>query len=217
MAGDSPDAAAGASSRASSGELRTWLLSVHPYVRLRLHERLLVWGLLGYAPLGELRLDAADAAAIDTGAGMLMGAVSAGFREWSAGATLTLDPDPPGRGLALRVAPSWGTAVTGAQALWSLPDAAALGAAGQVAAGQVVAAGRLDAELSYGLLAAGGGTATPYLGVAHSAQDRTWRAGARFSLEPELGLKLALEATRREPAHGAAPEHTLTVHATVGW
>ncbi len=42
-------------------------------------------------------------------------------------------------------------------------------------------------------------------------------AGARFSLEPELGLKLGLEATRREPAHGAAPEHTLTVHATVGW
>ncbi len=82
----------------------------------------------------------------------------------------------------------------------------------------MAAAGRLDAELSYGLCWPPAGAAPRRRTSAwRSAQDRTWRAGARFSLEPELGLKLGLEATRREPAHGAAPEHTLTVHATVGW
>ena len=42
-----------------AGELRGWLLSVHPYLRLRLHERLAVWGLLGYGRGGEPRLGAA--------------------------------------------------------------------------------------------------------------------------------------------------------------
>ena len=75
-----------------SGELRTTLTSVHPYLRLTLHERLAVWGLFGYALRGELTLDERDAAAIDTGAGMLMG----GF-----GARGTLLAAAPGGGFEL--------------------------------------------------------------------------------------------------------------------
>ena len=61
-----------------SGDLHSSLVSVHPYLRVELHERLAVWGLFGYGLLGDLRLDeAAVASAIETDIGMLMGAFGA--------------------------------------------------------------------------------------------------------------------------------------------
>ena len=56
-------------------EVHSTLLSVHPYLRLTLHEQLAVWGLLGYGIVGDLKLDSTRATeAIETDAGLLMGA-----------------------------------------------------------------------------------------------------------------------------------------------
>jgi hypothetical protein len=291
---------------------------VHPYLRLRLHERLAVWGLPGYGLSGELELEPAAGAAVSPGLGLLLGALGGhgtllaaapgggfeltakadalllridsgavdglaasraevlrsrllldaayrdiplfggalspalevgvrydggdaergaglvvggsvgytlpgwgltlagfgqgvlvheqdGFREWGAGGTLLLDPDPPGRGLALQVAPAWGTASSGAAGLWSLPHLALL-----AATGPIDATGSVDAELSYGLEAPGGaGTLTPYLGVAVApGGDRSWRLGARLRLDP--GVTLSLEGTHREHA-----DHTLVLSGSL--
>ena len=304
-----------------SGDMRTTLTSVHPYVRLTLHERLAVWGLFGYALRGDLELDESGSAeAIETGAGMLMGAFGArgtllaaapgggfelaaeadglvlrmrsekadglvattaqverlrltlqgsyrglpllggvltpalevggrydggdaetgaglvvggslryavpawgltlagsgqglllhetgGFSEWGAGGSLRLDPGTPDRGVALSVAPSWGTTATTAATLWSLPDAARLAAQGPA---QPQPGARLDAELSYGLDAPGAnGALTPYAAVALAdGGARTARLGSRLSLDS--GLTLSLEATRSEHAVNA-PQHTFAL------
>ena len=306
-----------------SGELRTALLGVHPYLRLTLHERLAVWGVFGYAVLGDLSVQAATAD-VDTGAGMLMGAGGvratlldaadtgfleltatadglllrvrsdpapgllastadvqrlrlllrashhgvpvlgglltpaveiggrydggdaetgaglvvggslsyslpawgltltaagqgllvhehAGFREWGVAGTVLFDPGAPGRGIALRVAPSWGTAVAGGgERLWSLADASAL-----AATDRFHPAARIDAELSYGLDAPGGdGTLIPYAAVALAAGgERTWRLGSRLSIDP--GFFLSLEATRTEPAGTADPDDSVTFKVTL--
>ena len=300
-----------------SGELHSTLLGVHPYVRLRLHDGLAVWGLLGYALAGELRLEHDRGASVETDVGMVMGAFGArgtllaapaggglelsassdglvlrmrsaavpgmaagtaeverlrlllhasyrglplgggvlipelevggrydggdaesgaglvvggsvgytlpgwgltlagygqgvlvheqdGFREWGAGGALLLDPDPPGRGLALQVAPAWGTASSGAAGLWSLPHLVLL-----AATGPIDATGSVDAELSYGLETGAAGTLTPYLGVAVApGGDRSWRLGARLRLDP--GVTLSLEGTHREHA-----DHTLVLSGTL--
>ena len=57
-----------------SGTVASTLLSVYPYARLALHERLAVWGLFGYGLVGHLELDDAAADAIETGTGLLLGA-----------------------------------------------------------------------------------------------------------------------------------------------
>ena len=57
-----------------SGTVASTLLSVHPYARLALHERLAVWGLFGYGLVGHLALDDAAADAVETGTGLLLGA-----------------------------------------------------------------------------------------------------------------------------------------------
>ena len=137
------------------------------------------------------------------------------FSEWGAAGTLRLDPGVPGRGVALSVAPSWGGAAGGgAERLWQLPDAGALAAGGVPAA---AAAGRLDAELSYGLEVPGGsGLLTPYAGVdVADSGARTWRAGARVTVAP--GLSLGLEGTRSEPSAAVAAEHTFTLNGALRW
>ena len=311
------------SSRRDSGELRSTLLGVHPYLRIALHDGLAVWGLLGYAPVGTLSLERGDRGAVDTGAAMIMGAVGArgtllqaahaggfelaaaadglllrmrseaapelvatvaevrrlrlllnaswsalpvlggvltpalevgarndsgdaetgsgllvggslsyalpawgltlsaagqglllheadGFSEWGAGGSLSFDPGAPGRGLALRVTPSWGTATAGGGAgLWSLPDASGL-----AAASHFDPAPRLDAALNYGLDVPGAmdGLLTSYAGVALAGGgERTWRVGSRLSVDP--GFSLSLEGVRTEAR--AAIDHSLTLTAFV--
>ena len=55
-----------------AGEAESWLASVHPYGRLSLHDRLDLWGVLGYGFLGEMRLSAPK---VETDLGMAMGAL----------------------------------------------------------------------------------------------------------------------------------------------
>ena len=305
-----------------SGTVASTLLSVHPYARVTLHERLAVWGLFGYGLVGHLTQDDAAADAVETGTGLLMGAFGVdglllaaaqsgglelaaradglllrmssaaaaglaaseadlsrwrllleasyaglplfggelrpalavggrydagaaetgaglvlggrlsyalpawgltlsaggegllvheedGFREWGAGGSLRFDPGAPGRGLALKVAPSWGVAASGAGRLWALPDAASLAPA----AVPPSPGARLAAELSYGLDAPG--ALTPYAGVALAADGaRTWRVGTRLRLDS--GLAVSLQGIRAEPV-SAAPDHTLALTASRRW
>ena len=109
---------------------------------------------------------------------------SAAFREWGVGGSLQLDPGTPGRGAALRVAPSWGaTGGMSAATLWALPDAARLAAH---AADQSQPGARLTAELSFGLDAPGeSGALTPYAGVTVAGGDTlTWRARQPLAHRP---------------------------------
>ena len=123
---------------------------------------------------------------------------SAAFREWGVGGSLQLDPGTPGRGAALRVAPSWGaTGGMSAATLWALPDAARLAAH---AADQSQPGARLTAELSFGLDAPGeSGALTPYAGLTVAGGDTlTWRLGSRLRIDP--GISLSLEVSGRDHA-----------------
>ena len=166
---------------------------------------LVVGGSLGYA------LSAWGLTLSAGGQGLLLHE-SAGFSEWSAGGSLHLDPGAPDRGVALSVAPSWGTTATTAATLWSLPDAARLAAQGPA---QPQPGARLAAELSYGLDALdGAATVSPYAGLTVAdGGARTWRVGTSFRHDPSLSL--SLEGTRREHAGAAEPGHTLELRASL--
>ena len=121
------------------------------------------------------------------------------YEEWGAGGSLRLAPGAAGRGPALSLNTSWGDASSGVEQLWSQ---GAGGTVGHAPAAGSPPAGRLTAELSYGLEAAdGNGMLSPYAGVALAAGgERSYRLGARFTLAQSL--RLSLEGERRErPGH----------------
>ena len=76
---------------------------------------------------------------------------------------------------------------------------------------------RLDTEIGYGLGGpAGLGTLTPYAGLGLAGDDaRTWRAGARWSIAPDVSLNL--EGTLSESANDDAPEHGVMLRSAVRW
>ena len=71
------------SATAGRGELETSLTSVYPYLRYAAHERVSVWGLLGYGR-GEMSLEKETARRIETDLAMRMGAVGVRGALWSA-------------------------------------------------------------------------------------------------------------------------------------
>ena len=130
------------------------------------------------------RLPACGLTVTATGRGLLVHE-SRAFKEWSAAGALRFDPGTPGHGVALRVAPSWDLATTGAEDLWALPDASALSAP---TAARATPAARLAAELSCGRQTPGAdGLLTPYvdLELAHGA-GATIRLGGRLSADPRV-------------------------------
>ena len=71
--------------------------------------------------------------------------------------------------------PAWGAASGGAERLWGLRDARALGANEDLHA-----QGRLDTEIGYGFGAFGGrGLTTPYAGFGLSQDGNRTRCGGR--------------------------------------
>ena len=145
-----------------------------------------------------------------SGGGLLLHQAD-GFGEWGAGGNVLFDPGSPGRGVALRVAPSWGRTTTRAHGLWALADASSLapGAPRRPNPGA-----RVDAELSYGFAVVGErATVTPYLGLAYAPEatdTSTWRLGGRVAVAP--GLSLSVEGVRRTGA-ATAPEDSLALRA----
>ena len=163
-------------------------------------------------PSAELavRFDGGDAetgAGVEAGAGLawragalsvegrvrtLLAHEASGYEEWGASAALRLSPSASRRGLSLRVAPTWGNAGSAAERLWGAQDARSLAPH----ASEAHAAGRLDAELGYGVaLSHSRGLLTPYAALALSGDgERTLRGGARWALSEEATL--ALEGER---------------------
>ena len=124
---------------------------------------------------------------------------ASGYGEWGVSGTLRIEPDRRGRGLSLSLASGVGAEAGGADAVWSARNAAALvpGAASDPSA-------RLDAEVGYGLPAAGGRfTGTPYAGLSATDAEQGARVGWRLTRpsDPEA-FRLDVEAGRREASGG---------------
>ena len=156
--------------------------------------------------------DAGSGLTVEANARKLIAHEDSGYEEWGAGGSVRLDPGASGRGLSLTLAPVWGTPSSGVERLWS-----ARNAAGLVRDDDFEAERRLEGEVGYGLGAFGErGVVTPYAGLGLAeAGDRTWRAGARWSLAPHLAM--SLDGARREPANDDAPEHGAQFRLTLRW
>ena len=125
---------------------------------------------------GELAFAAPkQGVALDLKARGLIAHEASGFREWGASASLTWDPRPStDRGLALRLRQGWGGSPTGGMdALLGRETLAGLAANDN--GDTTASAGRLEAELGYGIALFGGGfTGTPHLGFGLSDTARDY-------------------------------------------
>ena len=154
--------------------------------------------------------DPSSGLTVEASARTLIAHEDGGYGEWGAGGSERLSPDASGRGLSLTLAPVWGAASSGVERLWAARDAAGLAPGGDFEPER-----RLETELGYGLGAFGErGVATPYAGLGLSeAGGRTWRTGARWSLQPSLAM--SLDGTRREAANDdTPPEHAIGFRLT---
>ena len=162
---------------------------------------------------GRIRYtDAGSGLTVEANARKLVAHEDSGYEEWGAGGSVRLDPGASGRGLSLTLAPVWGTPSSGVDRLWSARDAAGL-----VRDEDFDAERRLEGEVGYGFGAFGErGVVTPWAGLGLAeAGDRTWRAGARWSLAPHLAM--SLDGTRSEAANDDAPEHGVQFRFTLRW
>ena len=163
-----------------------------------------VGGSLAYASSWGLSIEASVRA--------LLAHEAEDYTEWGAGGALRFDPGRRGRGLTASIAPAWGSASGGVQSLWGQA-----GVNGQSLVDPLAtAAGRLDAELGYGLAALSGrGLLTPYARVALTeGADQAWHLGTRLELAEILNL--SLEAGRRS-REGERAAHEVALLANLGW
>ena len=157
--------------------------------------------------------------ALDLKARGLIAHESSGFREWGASASLTWDPRPTtDRGLALTLRQGWGGSPTGGmEALLGRETLAGLAANDD--GDTTASAGRLEAELGYGIAMFDGGfTGTPHLGFGLSDTGRDYRLGWRLTSarRGDPGFEIGLDATRREAANADA-EHGLMLRGAIRW
>ena len=137
------------------------------------------------------------------------------YEEWGVSGSLSIVPDPSGRGVSLSMTPSWGAQGQGGR-VWDAQPSALVdeGAAGERPGG------RLDTELGYGLFLSDHLTGTPYMGLGFG-QDREYRLGWRFASGRWQSFSLGLEATRREAANdngaGTPVEHGVTLNGAIRW
>ena len=135
------------------------------------------------------------------------------YQEWGASGALRIDPGADGQGLALTLAPTWGAASSGVDGLWSRQTTAGLAPQGT----RQTPAGRLTAEVGYGVALFDTGLLTPYAGtVLSDGAARTYRLGTRLRLTGgwATGLELNLEGTRQEPAGQQPVNQGLRLQAT---
>ena len=158
--------------------------------------------------------------ALDLKARGLVAHEARGFREWGASASLTWDPRPTtDRGFALRLRQGWGGSPTGGMdALLARETLAGLAAdpgsgAGAGDNGGAASAGRLEAELGYGIALFGGGfTGTPNLGVGLSDAGRDYRLGWRLTSARPRRSRLR-DRPRRHQARGRERRRRARRHA----
>ena len=137
------------------------------------------------------------------------------YNEWGASGTVRLDPGASGQGLAVTLAPTWGAASSGVEGLWSRQTTAGLAPQDTRRA----PAGRLAADVGYGVPLFDTGLLTPYAGtVLADGAARTYRLGTRLQMTGRgtAGLTLNLEGTRQEPM-GQPVNQGVQVQATWGF
>ena len=130
------------------------------------------------------------------------------YEEWGASGAIRVDPGSEGRGMSLSITPTWGSAASEAEQLWSTRTAEDL-----VGNAEFEAERRLDAELGYGLGGPyGWGTLTPYGGLtlADGAQ-RTMRTGLRW--KASQSATIGLEATREDGGTQEKPTNAVMLRA----
>ena len=135
------------------------------------------------------------------------------YDEWGAWGTVRVAPGAGGRGLALTLAPAWGVAQSGVEGLWARQTTQGLAPQGP----QGPAAGRLTAEVGYGLPAPiGRGVVTPYGGVT-LAQGGTqqYRLGGRLAID--AGLTLNLEGAHRQQGSQTPADTGLLLQVEWPW
>ena len=160
----------------------------------------------------RLRYASAWGLSIEASVRGLLAHEAADYTEWGASGALRFDPGRQGRGLTASIMPTWGSPASGMSRLWGQPGAAGLAVDNTLAAAP---AGRLDAELGYGLAALRGrGLLTPYVRAALVEGDsQAWHLGARLALA--ASLTFSIEASRRQRQGVAA--HDLALRALVPW
>ena len=130
---------------------------------------------------------------VETRGRLLVTHTAAGYRERGASVTARLTPGGDDRGLQLALAPRWGAAATGADALWQ-EQAFGLAQAG----GGPPAAGALDARVGYGF-----GLLAPFAEAGWAErQSRRLRLGA---LVGGIDAPLDIEVTGERHETGDAP------------
>ena len=206
-----------------SGTVASTLLSVHPYARLALHERLAVWGLFGYGLVGDVSLDDANAGAMETGTGLLLGAFGVDGLLLAAAQSGGLELAARADGLLLRMSSEAATGLAASEAdlsRWRLlleAGYAGLPLLGGELRPAVAVGGRYDAgaaETGAGLVLSGRVSyALPAWGLTLSAGGegllvheeegfREWGAGGSLHFDPGApGRGLALSVA---PSWGVA-------------
>ena len=160
---------------------------------------------------GSLRYASAWGLSIEASLRGLLAHEDRDYGEWGVSGALRFEPGSGGRGLRASIVPTWGTAASGVSRLWGQPTTAGLAPESALLP---AAAGRVDAELAYGLAALKGrGLLTPYARVALTeGSDQAWHLGARLELAETLDL--SLEASRRA-SEGEKAAHELALLATL--
>ena len=144
---------------------------------------------------------------------------AAGFRQRGISGSLGWDPAPGSdRGPSLSLTQTLGLAASGgADALLGRPTLDGLAANDD---GDELSRRRLDLRLGYGFGAFGDRfTMTPELGFGMSAGARAYSLGWRLTsaVPGDPGFEIGLDATRREPANDAGPEHGIMLRGAIRW
>ena len=109
------------------------------------------------------------------------------YEEWGASAAVRIDPGQSGRGLSLNIAPTWGTASSNVDRLWSAEELHTLQESDDFEATE-----QLNAEISYGLwkpFLSWHGLFTPFVGLSVSDNSSTYRTGTRWNIRPNAAMK----------------------------
>ena len=163
---------------------------------------------------GRLRYASDWGLSIEASVRTLLAHEATDYTEWGASGALRFDPGRQGRGFTASIVPAWGMAGSATARLWD--QATTAGLAPPAGALVPTGAGRLEAELGYGLAALKGrGLLTPYARVALTeGADQAWHLGTRLALAESLNF--SLEASRRA-REGDRAAHEVALLANVGF
>ena len=166
--------------------------------------------------------DPANGLSLDLKGRGLVAHRASGFRELGASASFGWDPRPAtDRGLSLSLTRFWGAAPSGGMDALLTREMLAGLAANDNGGDGFRTAGRLVGEIGYGIALFGGGfIGMPNLGFGLSdGGGQDWRVGWRLTsaVLRDPGFEVNLNATRKEPANNAAPEHGVSLRGALRW